>query len=91
MTRTKSLPNNSLQLTGPAAEKRLIRKRIRLAGQLSSRPFGGVDLGTRDDSANCEFGALDPSTSTTPRRRQPLPGSCALSGGTPCLMDVLRD
>jgi hypothetical protein len=33
--------NNSLQLTGPAAEKRLIRKRIRLARQLSSRPFGG--------------------------------------------------
>jgi len=35
------MPNNSLQLTGPAAEKRLIQKRIRLARQLSSRPFGG--------------------------------------------------
>ena len=37
-------PNNSLQLTGPAAEKRLIRKRIRLARQLSSEPLGGNTL-----------------------------------------------
>jgi len=35
------MPNNSLQLTGPAAEKRLIQKRIRLARQLSSRPLAG--------------------------------------------------
>jgi hypothetical protein len=38
------LPNNSLQLTGPAAEKRPIRKRMRLARQLSSRPLGSIAL-----------------------------------------------
>jgi hypothetical protein len=41
--RATGLPNNSLQLTGPAAEKRLIRNRIRLARQLSSRPLGSGD------------------------------------------------
>jgi len=40
----KAPANNSLQLTGPAAEKRLIRKRMWLARQLSSRPFGAPML-----------------------------------------------
>jgi len=48
------LPNNSLQLTGPAAEKRLVRKRIRLARQLSSRPL----CAARRRNATCKV--MDP-------------------------------
>jgi hypothetical protein len=45
--RPSRLPNTSLQLTGPAAEKRLIRKRMWLARQLSSRPLCRILLPLR--------------------------------------------
>ena len=63
--------NNSLQLTGPAAEKWSVQRRMRLARQLSSRPLGRL--------VSCRpFLCLD---SLTLARRRGLGEASRASGG----------